>query len=266
MFVREPAVAGTFYPSSPAALRDFFLKEMPEVEKKIPAKAIVVPHAGYTYSGNTAAKVFSNVEITSTVIIMGPNHTGEGVPFSVDRGSVWRTPLGEVRVDNDLADQIIASCPHFESDNISHRKEHSLEVEIPFLQHLKPDVQIVPITVGTDLIRAARAVADGIAKVLKGKNVMIVASTDLNHYEPQDISEQKDKAAIDAVLKLDAELLHERVRDDHISMCGYIPTYIMLRAVKQLGAKTATLIDYHTSGAVSGDFSQVVGYAGIIIA
>lgn len=265
MFVREPAVAGTFYPSSPAALRDFFAKEMPDVKKKISAKAIVVPHAGYTYSGDTAAKVFSNVEITGTVILMGPNHTGEGVPFSVDRGSVWRTPLGEVQVDNDLADQIIASSPHFESDNISHRKEHSLEVEIPFLQHLKPDVQIVPITVGTDLIRAARSVADGLAKVLKGKNVMIIASTDLNHYEPQIISEQKDKAAIEAILELNAELLHERVRDDHISMCGYIPTYIMLRAVKQLGAKTATLIDYHTSGAVSGDFSQVVGYAGIII-
>ena len=235
MFVREPAVAGTFYPSSPAALRDFFFKQLPDVKKKIPAQAVVVPHAGYTYSGDTAAKVFARVEITDTVILMGPNHTGEGVPFSVAQGSIWRTPLGEVSVDNNLADEIIKSCPHFKSDNISHRKEHSLEVEVPFLQHINPNVKIVPITIGTDLIRAARAVADGLARVLKGKRVLMVASTDLNHYEPQEVSEKKDKAAIDAILALDAEMLHENVRDDHISMCGYIPTYVMLRAVKQLG-------------------------------
>ncbi|MBI4430537.1 MAG: AmmeMemoRadiSam system protein B [Candidatus Omnitrophica bacterium] len=259
-------MAGTFYSSSPTALRDFFAKQIPEVKQKVRAKAIVVPHAGYMFSGDTAAKVFGRVQITDTVILLGPNHSGEGVPFSVDKGSAWRTPLGEVKVDGVLASQIIESCPHFSADNISHRKEHSLEVEVPFLQYLKPDVKIVPITIGTDLLRAARAVADGLAKVLKGKDILIVASTDLNHYEPQDISEQKDKAAIDAVLALDAELLHERVRDDHISMCGYIPTYVMLRAVRQLGATTANLVDYHTSGEVSGDFTQVVGYAGIVIA
>jgi AmmeMemoRadiSam system protein B len=130
---------------------------------------------------------------------------------------------------------------------------------------LKPDIKIVPITVGTELIRAAPNASDALAGVLKGRDVLVVASTDLNHYESQEISEQKDHSAIDAILALDPEELHERVRDEHISMCGYIPTYITLRTVQNLGATKAELIDYHTSGTVSGDYAQVVGYAGIII-
>lgn len=265
MFVREPAVAGTFYAASQNVLRDYLASKLPPVKNKIPAKAIVVPHAGYHYSGDTAAKVFARIRLTDTVILLGPNHTGEGVPFSVAQASVWRTPLGDVQVDEKLAAEIIKSSSLFEADNLSHRKEHSLEVEIPFLQYLKPDIKIVPITVGTELIRAARNASDALAGVLKGRDALVIASTDLNHYESQEISEQKDRSAIDAILALDPEELHERVRDERISMCGYIPTYITLRAVKNLGATKAELVDYHTSGAVSGDYAQVVGYAGIVI-
>jgi len=213
--------------------------------------------------------VFQSIKPKADYVILGPNHTGLGGPFGLDTNESWQTPLGEVRIDTDLARQIKKNCASIKDDSLSHAHEHSIEVQLPFLQFLHADFKFVPITISYSSLSVYRAIGQAIAKSIKDlkmeKDVSIIASSDMTHYEPRESAKMKDSAAIEAMLELNEEKLVERVSEMEISMCGYAPAAIMLTAVKSLGAKKARLVKYETSGDTSGDYSSVVGYAGIII-
>ena len=267
--IRNPAVAGQFYPGSTNALLREVESLIDSKAKKIDALGAVSPHAGYMYSGSVAGSVFSRLAPKKTYIIMGPNHTGLGERFGLDTNQSWKTPLGTVQIDRPLADEIKKFTHLVKDDNLSHIHEHSVEVQIPFLQVLQEKFTFVPITVSYATLDAYREVGAGIAKAVRSlgveKDITIIASTDMTHYEPQETAKKKDTSAIEAILALDEKMLVDRVSEYDITMCGYAPTAIMLTAVKELGAKHAKLIKYQTSGDTSGDYSSVVGYAGIVI-
>ena len=266
--IRQPIAAGKFYPASKKALYD----EIESMSKsagpdKKKALAVVSPHAGYMYSGRIACEVFSDVKITDSMIILGPNHTGIGQPFAVYGRGKWRTPLGDVSIDEDLSAAICENASILKNDPSAHMYEHSIEVQLPIIQYFKNDFKIVPIVLSEGDFQQYNQIADALAHSIKntGKDILIAASSDMTHYEPQDKAKDKDKLAIDAILKLDEKLLYEVVKKHDISMCGYIPVIVMISAVKKLGAKSAKLVKYGTSGDIAGDYSSVVGYAGIII-
>ena len=265
---REPVVAGYFYPAEKQRLvgmLERFIKIETEGEKVI---SIVSPHAGYIYSGAVAGEVYSKIKIPESVIIIGPNHTGYGEPYSVGSYSKWITPLGEVDVDMDIVERLVEKSNYLEKDTIAHEREHSVEVQIPFLQYLRNDVKIIPVVVSGYVDNPAWVeIGETISDVIKesGKDILIVASSDMTHYESQKEAEEKDHYAIEAILSLDENELIKRIDEKNITMCGYGPVIIAMIASKNLGAKGRQLIKYSTSGDVSGDYDQVVGYAGIII-
>jgi len=268
--VRNPAVAGHFYPGD----RESLLKEIERLSGKAVGSSqdvigIISPHAGYIYSGGVAAEVFSSIKRKSTYIIMGPNHTGLGSAFSITASDSWKTPLGEVKVNSALADKILENCPELRRDELAHIHEHSIEVQLPFLQRGGSDFGFVPILIAMGNLEIYRKIGEGIARSVKDlkieKETVIIASSDMTHYESQESAKKKDLKAIDAVLSLDEKALIERVKEMDISMCGFGPAAIMIAAAKKLGAKKARLVKYQTSGDTSGDYSSVVGYAGIII-
>jgi len=268
--MREAVVAGRFYPGSAEDLKNAIGRLVDTSVKKEEALGVVMPHAGYMYSGRVAAVTISAVNLKSTYIILGPNHTGAGTAFSLMSTEDWQTPLGKVEVDKKLAATILQHTRFIKEDKSAHLEEHSIEVEIPFLQYLSKEAfKIVPMVVASGDLKALKGVGRELAEAIKIENsqgqVLIIASSDMTHYESQQSAEQKDHEAIRAILKLDEDLLFEKIRDLDISMCGYAPTIIMLTAVKALGAKTARMVKYQTSGDASGDYSAVVGYAGIII-
>jgi hypothetical protein len=267
--VRKPAVAGQFYPASPAELKQQIGSLVAKDQPKIEAIAVVLPHAGYMYSGGVAAQTVSRLNIKDKIILLGPNHTGYGPAFSIMSEGVWQTPLGEVKIDSTLAQKILSQAKYLEEDDLAHIHEHSLEVELPFLQYFKSDFEIVPIVVLSDDLATLKEIGSQIAGAVKDLNskdaVMLLASSDFTHYEPQAQAAKKDKAAIQAIIELDEDKLMSAVRRLSISMCGYAPVIVMLSAAKTLGAKTGQLIAYQTSGDVTGDKSSVVGYAGILI-
>lgn len=267
--VREPAVAGQFYPSSESALRNQIETLIEKNADKQDCVACILPHAGYMYSGKVAASTVSRLNIKDKVILLGPNHTGFGTAFSVMSEGLWRTPLGQVKIDSDFAKKILEHSKYLEHDILAHMYEHCLEVELPFLQYVKTDFEIVPIVVASDDIAVLKEVGREIADTIKDLNMqestVIVASSDMTHYESQQQAQKKDKEAIEAILELNEDKLMDRIRRQNISMCGYAPTVIMLAASKLLGAKSAKLIKYQTSGDVTGDTGRVVGYAGIIV-
>lgn len=266
MAVREPAVAGTFYPDNPALLRDFGAAHLQNKFSLSSAKAVLLPHAGYIYSGETACHVLSKIEIPKTLFLIGPNHQGLGADFALFGEGTWKTPLGSVRIAAALAAALKQAVPDIEEDHEAHLFEHSLEVELPLLQMKNPAIEIVPLVIGTlDLERAAR-VAQACAAVL-AKNpepVLIVVSSDMNHYENDEQTRAKDRYAIEAIEKLDAFALAQAIRTHRISMCGFVPAFMFLNMVATLGIRKATLVDYQTSARVSRDYSRVVGYAGIL--
>jgi AmmeMemoRadiSam system protein B len=225
------------------------------------------------YSGATAGFVYSNVRVPDCVLMVGPNHHGVGSEYAVFSVGSWRTPVGDVPVDEPLSTKLASHCKLLEQDPQAHGHEHSLEVQVPMLQRSNPHVRIVPVLIGggwpegggrTNLREIGLAIAQTVKE--HGPGVLVLASSDLNHYEDQQTSNRKDKLALDAVVNLDEHALMDRVRDHDISMCGVAPTYIVIVAAKQLGAKRAQLVDYRTSGDVSGDYSAVVGYGGVVIA
>jgi AmmeMemoRadiSam system protein B len=269
--VRRPAVAGRFYPGKPEVLTqqlDQYLgagKSAPE--KAEAALGCMVPHAGYMYSGPVAGSVFERLPARTTYIILCPNHTGRGAPLAMMSQGEWQTPLGPVRIDAELAASLQHACRLLTEDAKAHEDEHAIEVELPFLQRSVGEFSFVPIAIGVSRYAALEALGHGMAMALKesaGK-VMIVASSDMNHYEPDGITRIKDRKAIDQILALDPAKLYEVVREEDISMCGYGPAVAMLTAVKDLGATRAELVRYATSADTSGDFSAVVGYAGMIV-
>ncbi|MFH1651342.1 MAG: AmmeMemoRadiSam system protein B [Chloroflexota bacterium] len=265
--IREPAVAGQFYPRTAAQLRSMIAKLVNKNAAKKEVIGLVAPHAGYIYSGPVAGAVISGVAFKDTFILMGPNHTGRGRPFAIMTEGTWRTPLGEVAIDTELARLILDESEHLEEDAAAHEFEHSLEVQVPFLQYFKPDVRIVPIVFAQDSGEVYRQIGEAIARVLNatGRAAVLLASSDMTHYETHESAQRKDHEAIEAILALDGEGLLRRIAGLGISMCGYAPTVALIAAAKALGANSAELVLYQTSGETSGDFSSVVGYAGITI-
>ena len=262
---RDARVAGQFYPSQKSALMDFLTEHIDLKLPKKKVKAVIMPHAGYVYSGTTAALTISNVTVPDTVLLIGPNHTGYGTEFSLMTRGTWRFPLGEVTIDEGLTDALLKTSSLLQDDEVAHMYEHSLEVEIPFLYYLNKNIKIVPLTVASTDLNDCKRVGEAIAQCIQGKDVLLVASTDMTHYESQSSAEKKDKEAINAILQLNEQRLADAVSRLRISMCGYIPVYILLVAAKKCGAQSAQLIDYRTSGEAFGDYERVVGYAGIII-
>ncbi len=264
---RQPVVAGRFYPADPRELEsllDDFLVRTAEPED---AFGLVAPHAGYVYSGAIAGKTFGRVNIPERVVLLGPNHTGRGRPWSVSQAKSWLTPLGECRLDLELARTILERCPGTEADEEAHRFEHSLEVQLPFIQRLSPATEIVPLCIGggsaAELLQLGKNL--GAALATYPRRTLIVTSSDMTHYEPGAVAEDKDRKAIERILALDAAGLFETVRRGRISMCGVLPATVMLAAVREMGATHGTLVRYGSSGDATQDWSQVVGYAGVII-
>jgi AmmeMemoRadiSam system protein B len=265
--VRQPAVAGKFYTSDEKQLRKQIEMYLGKGETKRKAHGIIAPHAGYVYSGAIAGAVFGEVEIPETVLIIGPNHHGRGARAALYPAGEWLTPLGRVSINSCLAELMLGNSFLLEEDSIAHQFEHSLEVQVPFLQVARPDVTIVPLCLGFGDFASCRELGDSLAKSIEeyGREVLIVASSDMSHYEPADIARQKDDLALREVLSLNPEGLYSVVRGKGISMCGIIPATVMLVAALARGATRSELICYATSGEVSGDFGQVVGYAAVAV-
>ena len=265
--IREPIVAGHFYPASSSSLeaqiRGFVDEKVPKEE----VIGLVSPHAGYIYSGPVAGITLSRIQFKDTFIIMGPSHTGNGKPFSIMTEGSWKTPLGEVEINSNLGKQILKRSGYLEEDVVAHLFEHSIEVQIPLLQYFKRDIKIVPIVLSHASPSIYKDIGREIAEAIKdsGAQTVIISSSDMTHYEPQKSAGRKDNSAIDAILELDEDELMKRIKEMNITMCGYAPTVALLTAAKEFGAKRAELIRYQTSGDVTGDHSSVVGYAGIII-
>ena len=265
--IRNPVVDGQFYPASASQLKAMIKMLVDEKVEKQEVIGLVSPHAGYIYSGPVAGAVISRIKFKDTFIIIGPNHSGKGKPFSIMTEGTWKTPLGEVEIDSELGKQILATSSHLEEDDAAHQYEHSIEVQIPFLQYFKPDIRIVPIILAYASGATYKEIGKEIAKAVRELNreVVLIASSDMTHYEPQELAKKKDTQAIDAILDLDEDELLKRVEELNISMCGYAPAASLISAAKELGAKSTELVKYQTSGDITGDYSSVVGYAGIII-
>jgi MEMO1 family protein len=269
-------VSGRFYPAQraelAAAVEALLADARADANATPPApyRAVIVPHAGYVYSGPTAAAVFARVALPSLVVILAPNHTG--VSRAPGGASLWEagaftTPLGDVPVDEPFAAALQGASPLVGVDHDAHRGEHAVEVELPFLQTLRADARIVPLVLAWDSWEACRALGEALATLVRRwpEPTLLVASSDLNHYEPAAVSERKDAAALEAVTALDGADLLARCRRERISMCGRAPAATVLAAARALGAARAELVDYRHSGWVSGDDSQVVGYGGVVI-
>jgi AmmeMemoRadiSam system protein B len=269
--LRHPAVAGRFYPRDPddlrAELKGFLFQSSSVNVSPVQAIGCIAPHAGYMYSGHVAGAVFAGLQIPSRCIILGPNHTGMGRALAMMSEGAWETPLGNVPIDTKLADSLHKRFPELHEDSSAHRAEHAIEVELPFLQLRQPELSFVPIALGTAHFEPLHELGKAMADVIAAQNeaVLMVASSDMNHYESDAITRIKDHRAIERILSLDPAGLYETVRQQEISMCGFGPSVAMLTAARQLGAKTADLVKYATSGDVSGDRDMVVGYAGVIV-
>ncbi len=278
--MRKPAVAGSFYPGSFTGLQrqieDCF--KHPLGPGALPGEGrsverhtlgLVSPHAGYIYSGPVAANGFSRIAAEkkpATVVIVGPNHRGLGGAVAVGREGTWQTPLGTVEVDVVVGEAIISAGHWAKWDDLAHGMEHSLEVQVPFLQYIYgPEFKIVPIVMLRQELEVSEDLGRAIAAALKGKDGLIIASSDFSHYESQSSASRKDRMALDAILNLDPARLEETVNSHNISMCGPGPVMAMIVACKELGAKKARLLRYATSGDITGDHSQVVGYASVAV-
>jgi MEMO1 family protein len=267
--VRHPAVAGRFYPREPEVLRNDVRAYLsgPSAQSPVSALGCIAPHAGYMYSGLVAGSVFASLEIPDLCLVLCPNHTGMGKPLAITSEGEWETPLGNATIDCEFAAALKQRFPLLNEDSAAHRNEHAAEVELPFLQVLQPRLKFVPIALGTRQFEVLEQLGSAIADVIsaRGNPVLIVASSDMNHYESDAVTRIKDHLAIDAIVRLDARALYDVVTHEHITMCGVGPAIAMLTATKKLGARSATLVKYATSGDVSGERDFVVGYAGIVI-
>ncbi len=265
---RKPYVAGQFYPAGREKLRETIAGMIDPAAAPKKSTALVAPHAGYIYSGPVAGAVFSSARIPATCVILGPAHREIEPLFAIQVRGSWGTPLGDSPIDEALASRILAGCPLVEENDRAHLGEHSLEVELPFIQYFRDDAAIVPLSIShlaryADLETLGRALAVAIRD--HGRETLVVASTDMSHYVSQKTAEKKDMMAIRKVLDLDPAGLFETVTAERISMCGFQPTTAALVASIALGATKAELVRYQTSGDASGDYAQVVGYAGIRI-
>jgi MEMO1 family protein len=265
--LRKPAVAGRFYPADPTTLRADVTSYLSPPQRRVRAVGCMVPHAGYMYSGRVAGAVFARMEIPQRCLVLCPNHTGRGHPLAIMDEGEWKTPLGSVSIDSDLAAALLSVFPAFVSDPAAHESEHAIEVELPFLQVIHSDAKFVPIVVGTSRLLLLTQLGEAIASVARQQKepVLIIASSDMNHYEDDATTRVKDGKAIEKILALDPQGLHETVINESISMCGFGPAVAMLAAAKALGASQTELVQYATSADSNGDREMVVGYAGIVV-
>ena len=269
--VRRPVVAGRFYPRDAESLREEVSSYLSQSDPTLqpPANAIgcIAPHAGYMYSGHVAGAVFARVNVPQRCIVLCPNHTGVGPALAIMSEGEWETPLGNVPIDGELAASLMHRCRALNEDSSAHKGEHAAEVELPFLLLRQPELTIVPIALGTTQLDTLEQLGLALAEVIaqEKNSVLVVASSDMNHYESDAITRVKDQWAIERILTLDARGLHQVVTQQNISMCGMGPAVTMLTAANKLRAKSAELVKYATSGDVSGDRDRVVGYAGVVV-
>jgi hypothetical protein len=277
--IRKPYVANAFYAGTKTQLtrqiadcftHNFGPGQVPKVSEKGPRKilGIVSPHAGYMYSGPVAANGFAKLATDGTpqtFIILGPNHTGQGSGVSIMTDGAWETPIGTTAIQSDLARLIQESNPILDIDEDAHRYEHSIEVQLPFIQFLYGDsVKFIPICMMMQDLRTSREIAKSIVEQCKGNDYVIVASSDFTHYEPYDVANKKDKSAIDAILKLDDEALNDLGESNRVTMCGYGPITTLIAAAKLMTGVKAELLAHRTSGDITDDKSAVVGYSSIV--
>jgi AmmeMemoRadiSam system protein B len=265
--IREPVVAGQFYPADPGVLLQAvkaYLEPSPDL---VEAMAVVAPHAGYIYSGPVAGAVFGAARLPRCFVLLGPNHTGRGTLLGLSPSGTWRTPLGHATVDASLNQLLLKEIPGLSEDRASHAWEHSLEVQLPFLQARVPELRFAAICVGTGSYDVLESLGHGLARVVRSwpEPVLIVSSSDMNHYESAEVGSKKDHSAIERVLAVDPRGLYDVVHAKDISMCGFAPTVATLIACRDLGASAGQLIRYSNSGAASGDYDRVVGYAGMAV-
>jgi len=278
MKVRRPTQAGAFYEGDAEALKtqieNCFLQELgprkhPKVNKAGPRKIIglVCPHAGYMFSGAVAAKAYYELAQDGkpdTAVILGPNHTGYGSALALMNEGVWRTPLGDVEIDSATANQIVHETRLVDVDDVAHRFEHSIEVQLPFLQYLYgSEFKFVPVCFQMQDLDSAVEVGKALVEVLANKNAVVIASSDMTHYEPQGNAAAKDLAALKAVEEMDEKRFYSIIETQNVTACGYGPIAAVITAAKGLGAKEAKLLCYKSSGDVTGDYSSVVGYAAV---
>ena len=266
--IRPPAVAGRFYPSESKELARQIAEFAPAASAgKTVARGCVVPHAGYLYSGHVAGAVFSLLEVPARCILLGPRHYPRGEAMAILSQGSWRTPLGDAAIDTELAAELMRVCPRLREDAVAHEREHSLEVQIPFLQSLALDFRFVPVVLGEDRYALLEELGHAVAQVVAAQRerVLVIASTDMNHYENDASTRAKDEMAIAPMLRLDPRGLYDTVRGEGITMCGYAATTAMLVAMRDLGAEKAELVRYATSGDITGERDEVVGYAGLIV-
>ena len=267
--IRRAAVAGQFYPGDRESLQSNLValtggKSPPTEPRGI---ALLVPHAGYMYSGRVAGETYTAVRLAGRAVVLCPNHTGMGEAIALNDEGYWETPLGQIPIDASLARGVLAACPESRVDGAAHAREHSLEVQLPFLQHLVGNLTFVPICVGTlnlrTLLGLGRAVAEAVGQA--GGDVLLIISSDMSHYLPAPLAKIQDHKAIERVVALDPEGLHRVVQEEDISMCGMAPAVAGLEAARRLGAREARLVAYGHSGETTGDLRSVVGYAGVAV-
>jgi MEMO1 family protein len=268
--LRFPAVAGRFYPQDAQELeRQVALFSVaPSTEVRQRAIACMVPHAGYRFSGHVAGAVYARLELPRKFLLIGPRHYPRGRPLAILSEGAWETPLGRAEIDTELARELMHACPALSEDEIAHRDEHALEVQLPFLQFLAPGFSFVPIALGTIDFDELESLGRAIAGVLAHQTdpVLLFASSDMNHYESDEVTRRKDAMALGRIQALDPRGLYDVVRGAGITMCGVGPVVSVLPTARLLGATRANLVRYGTSGDINGDRTEVVGYAGVIIA
>ena len=268
MTVRPPAVAGMFYEGRQDRIENDVRTHL--AARGDPPRAAfgaIVPHAGYVYSGPVAGAVYARLRIPSCAVILCPNHTGRGAPASLEPSDSWRTPLGDVPVNRRLADRLAELAPSLERDGAAHAREHSLEVQLPFLQVLRPDIEIVPVCLGARDLELCREVGEAFAQLraMEEEAPLLIASSDMNHYESRLVGSRKDALALAKIEALDPEGLFATVLAEGISMCGFLPATALLFAARKAGASPARVVARRDSGDETGDVSSVVGYAGVIL-
>lgn len=264
--IRTPAVAGYFYPANADELRREIQGFLPE-RTKVAARAIIVPHAGYMYSGHVAGEVYASVELPETFIILCPNHTGQGSDFDLYPEGEWVTPLGRAAVDSELSDALLSRFPKAAIDGRAHLREHSLEVQLPFLQYLKGEISFLPICIREFRYDLLQELAHVLAEIIRTskRETLLIASSDMTHFENAESASKKDNLAIKQIELLNPRGLYDTVHQYDISMCGYLPVTVAALATNELGATRARLLKYANSGDITRDYSQVVGYAGMVI-
>jgi len=266
---RQAAFAGTFYEAEPAKLKKELHRLIPSTKRKqkLQAKAVIVPHAGYVYSGEVTGETLARVEVPETVVLIGPNHHEAGAPLAVSNED-WDTPLGTVPLAQELAAALVSGSKLFRSDNAAHLREHSLEVQLPFLQLLQKKLRIVPVAISRLPLPQCRQAGMDLAQAVKNYTagpVLLLVSTDMSHHEPRRVVSDKDQLALGDMLSLSPASLFRTVLTKRVSMCGVVPVTVAIFAALELGADRAHLIRYTDSGYVSGDTERVVGYAGLTI-